>query len=212
MAIAVVAIGIMFIRLMNENAGGGLGVPMSNQRSAVLKLTIPVVATFPPMFIVKSALILWSGLTNATINVLLFCLLEVIPSLGALLFSGISWSHFLVLCGSIVVLLNYVYPITDTEHAMRERNSSKERLKLGQKHSGVGTGTTEKTASDTGSTPKMKIKANVSSGSVPSLPVKPADVASVGSTAKVGSAENLDFDLDAFVDEYVHDMENEKDH
>jgi len=83
--VAVVALGAYFLFLVGKSNSQR----RNQQRQVVLQLTIIVLCSFPPMFLIKTALLLWAGLSNGVVPLIVFSLLEILPS---------------------YVLLYYIYP------------------------------------------------------------------------------------------------------
>jgi len=69
LAIVYLVVGVMFIRQLGKTSKKGL----------IVQMTYLVTGTFVPMFIVKSALILWSAISNGVVPLIVFSLLEIIP-------------------------------------------------------------------------------------------------------------------------------------
>jgi len=88
-ALAVVVLGFVFLKILfaSQQATVKLrGSHGGSSRIGLYRLTYAVIFTFPPMFAIKSALVLWSALTNGVVPVLAFALLEFVPSLVLLYF------------------------------------------------------------------------------------------------------------------------------
>ena len=77
--IAVLALGAYFLTLVSKSKSHKRNL----QRQTVIQLSMLVVLTFPPMFLVKTALLLWAGLANGVVPLIVFSLLELFPSFGA---------------------------------------------------------------------------------------------------------------------------------
>jgi hypothetical protein len=102
MALFVVIIGSSFLKILNKSLR--ISPKAIIRRKAVIRLTIPVLVTFPPMFITKSVLLVWSAAANGTVPIIVFTLLELIPSF---------------------VLLNYILPIgKPLDSNLKDSNSS----------------------------------------------------------------------------------------
>lgn len=76
----------------------------TGRRPIVMRATLSVLVTFVPMFAIKSMLTLWSALTGGVVPVLVYCALEVIPTL---------------------VLEYYIYPIAMCGESGNPSNSRK---------------------------------------------------------------------------------------
>jgi len=70
LAIVYMLLGFFFIRQIGKTSKKGL----------IMQMTLMVTGTFVPMFIIKSALILWSATTNGVVPLIVFSLLEILPA------------------------------------------------------------------------------------------------------------------------------------
>jgi hypothetical protein len=71
LAVVFLALGVTLIRQMKIAKKRG---------KVILRMSLAITVSYPPMFMIRSALLLWAGISGGIVPIIVFSLLEIIPS------------------------------------------------------------------------------------------------------------------------------------
>jgi len=71
LAIVFLVLGVTLVRQMKIAKKRG---------KVILRMSLAITVSYPPMFMIRSALLLWSGITGGVVPIIVFSLLEIVPS------------------------------------------------------------------------------------------------------------------------------------